>query len=341
MGYTVSIPFKRERTFRQSWWHNSEYTTCFDSLQTGKHIQTIHRSAESMRGRLKSFDSLQTGKHIQTSFFFFRLSSPPPRVSIPFKRERTFRQHSRNFTYMERPDGFDSLQTGKHIQTGEQQVCPNGNRRNEFRFPSNGKAHSDIGIPVVLLAGFGFDSLQTGKHIQTSPPPPPRGRYNEFRFPSNGKAHSDTVDYDNTLATGLRFRFPSNGKAHSDITVVGNSAHATFFVSIPFKRERTFRHGMKMRTSQFQNRFDSLQTGKDIQTVLGFLGDNEIVAFRFPSNGKAHSDRISKVLQYLIYCFDSLQTGKDIQTAILFTFAMFVTVSIPFKRERTFRQTPF
>ena len=63
-------------------------------------------------------------------------------------------------------EGFDSLQSGRHIQT----VLIDAGVRNvaKFRFPSNGKAHLDD--PAIDQASDFFT----------------------FRFPSNGKAHSDT-----------------------------------------------------------------------------------------------------------------------------------------------------
>ena len=68
------------------------------------------------------------------------------KVSIPFKREGTFRR-----LILSGPPFRDEALSG-------------------FQFPSNGKAHSDVvvKIPVVkLVVTSSFNSLQTGRHIQT------------------------------------------------------------------------------------------------------------------------------------------------------------------------------
>ena len=57
---------------------------CFNSLQTGKHIQS-EEAEEAEVERLIRFNSLQTGKHIQS--ISSRRKGSKSRVSIPFKRE--------------------------------------------------------------------------------------------------------------------------------------------------------------------------------------------------------------------------------------------------------------
>ena len=120
----VSIPFKREGTFRRK-----EHRVMaivkngFHSLQTGRHIQTGFLKGNRQEDR-RSFNSLQTGRHIQTISCqkeMFALM----KVSIPFKREGTFRRWNQHTTL--KPvcaEGFNSLQTGRHIQTeyGKQRI---------------------------------------------------------------------------------------------------------------------------------------------------------------------------------------------------------------------------
>ena len=113
----VSIPFKRESTFRRI-------------------SQRDHKS-------YLSFHSLQTGKHIQTRDLPVYIFQHTDEVSIPFKRESTFR---RNRVF--------------HLPQ----------RQKKFPFPSNGKAHSDFfSAPTLFRSSDSFHSLQTGKHIQTDP----------------------------------------------------------------------------------------------------------------------------------------------------------------------------
>ena len=136
-------------------------------------------------------------------------------------------------------------------------------------------------------------------------------------------------------------------------------------VSIPFKRESVF----KARTVTFLGSrfasFNSLQTGKCIQSKLVvWLPPEYGDSFQFPSNGKVYSKptynqhkkggtysfnslqtgkciQSSKKLSYRqrILSFNSLQTGKCIQSSqqcSLIRFCRFV--SIPFKRESVFKE---
>ena len=142
----------------------------------------------------------------------------------------------------EHAPSFNSLQTGRHIQTG-----------------------TNMYIAIIRN---GFNSLQTGRHIQTTPRYTRRGR-----------------------------RTP---------------------VSIPFKREGTFRRGVGISLRRtVRSCFNSLQTGRHIQTYAPYLGNDEVC----------------------MLCFNSLQTGRHIQTHKKFyTHRNANIVSIPFKREGTFRR---
>ena len=113
------------------------YPLCFNSLQTGKHIQRI--CINLFQNEKDCFNSLQTGKHIQRRLMT-AASTAICLVSIPFKRESISKDGASNkdlYTYL---FGFNSLQTGKHIQ-----------RKKSVGTAKNGKS---------------FNSLQTGKHIQ-------------------------------------------------------------------------------------------------------------------------------------------------------------------------------
>ena len=111
-----------------------------------------------------------------------------------------------------------------------------------------------------------------------------------FQFPSNGNAHSDVAERKerSTKAT-RRFPFPSNGKAHSDFDCGSMPTHFSC-VSIPFKREGTFRLTFSDHSCGMVLSFHSLQTGRHIQTVGFRICPRNRVLFPFPSNGKAHSD---------------------------------------------------
>ena len=165
------------------------------------------------------------------------------KVSIPFKREGTFRRtlevalreidvmmfqfpsngkaHSdphqaRNGGRIDK--GFNSLQTGRHIQTltrKERLLF----MLKKFQFPSNGKAHSDFVLTAsVFAAPSCFNSLQTGRHIQTNLTEFSQNALNSsFNSLQTGR-HIQTRQNHHPLNRRSRrtFQFPSNGKAHSD-----------------------------------------------------------------------------------------------------------------------------
>ena len=165
------------------------------------------------------------------------------------------------------------------------------------------------------------------------------------------------------------FQFPSNGKVDSNL-LGGREMKLKLYVSIPFKRES----GFKLPFKEFHKikgdnyGFNSLQTGKWIQTVESvfpvstiscfnslqtgkwiqtentiMLNRNIAIAFQFPSNGKVDSNfkiYFSKWRKIYDNCFNSLQTGKWIQTLFLKKRGRSVPlacVSIPFKRESGFK----
>ena len=143
------------------------------------------------------------------------------RVSIPFKQENTLKGANARIQYQ-----------NQFIQT--------------FRFPSNGKTHTNSYLLKIIKSLLSFHSLQTGTHIQTR-----------------------------------RLR---------------KKQCFSFFVSIPFKRERTFRLEFFSMKMYFLPCFHSLQTGTHIQTLQA-------------KNSLPTSRRKS---------FHSLQTGTHIQTDPIF-----------------------
>ena len=140
---------------------------------------------------------------------------------------------------------------------------------NEFQFPSNGKAY-----------------------------PKPKGdssrnqvKRKKFQFPSNGKAYPKLYQYGVSAIQSL-FQFPSNGKAYpKNHRCSGTYAHSSG-VSIPFQRE-----SLSKEYDGFMGRaeglcFNSLPTGKPIQSGTLFM--------------------IASAL--ILFCFNSLPTGKPIQS---------------------------
>ena len=85
-------------------------------------------------------------------------------VSIPFKREGISKVPKNLEAMKELLKSFNSLQTGRHIQSIE--LAKGVTHHNEFQFPSNGKAYPKAINPSKTAH---FDRM--------------------FQFPSNGKAY--------------------------------------------------------------------------------------------------------------------------------------------------------
>ena len=141
-GGTVSIPYEREGIFR----HLEILTLLkgekvgFNSLRTGRYLQTIGVSevpSDMMGG---GFNSLRTGRYLQTYCLPRWLRQRIP-VSIPYEREGIFRHLNK-----------DDLVVASLV----------------FQFPTNGKVSSDS-KPVrwKRTRGSCFNSLRTGRYLQT------------------------------------------------------------------------------------------------------------------------------------------------------------------------------
>ena len=136
----------------------------------------------------------------------------------------------------------------------------------EFQFPSNGKVYSKVGNLIV----------DAESYIDVSIP---------FKRESVFKGEKNPL----RLRSFLTFQFPSNGKVYSKCnTCYVQRNHIS--VSIPFKRESVFKGALGEIKSDSDIGFNSLQTGKCIQSVE--------VETSAPIN---------------LESFNSLQTGKCIQ----------------------------
>ena len=211
---------------------------------------------------------------------------------------------------------FNSLQTGRHIQSEIQSFFSCYCYCYEFQFPSNGKAYPKTN-PIGQWLGIttdGFNSLQTGRHIQRS---------------LNAQTATTTMNSFNSLQTGRHIQSP---------TERAKLGRRCARVSIPFKREGISKVG---EVSDVVNSeivsipFKREGISKESQpSKQGSRGSK----FQFPSNGKAYPkpatqkcDRLSRASS-----FNSLQTGRHIQSlredgGTLFD--LIRRVSIPFKRE--------
>ena len=185
-----------------------------------------------------------------------------------------------------------------------------------FQFPSNGKAHlnfkgelkwdsiqSQVSIPFkrestfkrkiyscndLYLRRFQFPS--NGKAHLNYRNPRPKGRQRRFQFPSNGKAHLNPRQNrcSESPIPRVPFQFPSNGKAHLNDLLTFLSLAIAMQVSIPFKRESTFKPFWTGSQSQSQLSFQFPSNGKAHLNPATPLPHLPRKKFQFPSNGKAH-----------------------------------------------------
>ena len=193
-----------------------QHVTSFNSLQTGKCIQSESRILKTGSLSTKRFNSLQTGKCIQRHTFQATPRLEGVKVSIPFKRESVFRvMESCVIGNYWMDTCFNSLQTGKCIQ-----------RRSKYNEP---KFYNS------------FNSLQTGKCIQRAeytgipinvinPVSIPFKRESVFRVYLNLE-NPNEID-----VVSIPFKRESVFRAKPN-----HGPNECSPVSIPFKRESVFR----------------------------------------------------------------------------------------------------
>ena len=230
------------------------------------------------------FNSLQTGKRIQSTTLIVAL------VALVLS--------------------FNSLQTGKRIQsqTGVTAVSTEVVSI-PFKRESVSKAFFVV-APVDVDAQICFNSLQTGKRIQSHNPKSRCQTTHLVSIPFKRESVSKVQPLTTTFPkspVSIPFKRESVSKVRVSVIV-----KETKEVSIPFKREsvskdcrlmllatvvpsfNSLQTGKRIQSTQEmrmrfgRKSFNSLQTGKRIQSLMiGFLS-LFAVTFQFPSNGKAY-----------------------------------------------------
>ena len=108
-------------------------------------------------------------------------------------------------------------------------------------------------------------------------------------------------------------------------------------VSIPFKREGTWKEINSLNCLFLTSciSFNSLQTGRYMESKSEFSRCGSDFTFQFPSNGKEHGKFLNRYgFSPDADSFNSLQTGRSMErdpARLIRTFPL--SVSIPFKRE--------
>ena len=312
----VSIPFKRESVSKEHTAGTSDVTRRVVSIPFKR--ESVSKGSVTVGSQSEAIDV----------------------VSIPFKRESVSKVCLISCSFLTPFLSFNSLQTGKCIQSNRQNI-PLCRKHRMFQFPSNGKVSPKL-MAICRSAefGFSFNSLQTGKCIQ-SIAFIYIGIGNEyaFQFPSNGKVSPKFQRPDLSFRI-YRFQFPSNGKVSPKLYYAGWMPDLLVTFQFPSngkvspKRVTTTAEGATVYC------FNSLQTGKHIQSEKGMLDVNgqpnkfpfpsngkaypkrvgeakhmadTLKTFPFPSNGKAYPKEMLAGASFGDHSFHSLQTGKHIQ----------------------------
>ena len=135
------------------------------------------------------------------------------------------------------------------------------------------------------------------------------------------------------------FQFPSNGKVHGKGPTAPLIRQSLYYVSIPFKREGTWKVGTRTALVRTVDRFQFPSNGKVHQkanptnslTLTTKISFNSLQTGRYI---KRFSNRYSNTAPY--ESFNSLQTGRYIKSIPRRVCILRGTlVSIPFKREGT------
>ena len=213
------------------------------------------------------------------------------------------------------PTSFNSLQTGKRIQSSGRQLF-RGYR--VFQFPSNGKAYPKISKKL----------RDSGISIQ-------------FQFPSNGKAYPKSKTSMSVYCFRLTFQFPSNGKAYpkshsaQERLLLAKSFNSLQTgkriqskptawsgrnknVSIPFKRESVSKGcsatvtAASPRTVSIPFKRESVSKGEALSSTFRLQYMPVSIPFKRESVSKdSRGSRVSCMVHH--GSFNSLQTGKRIQ----------------------------
>ena len=266
----VSIPFKREGISKDPFTKRLVETLwSFNSLQTGRHIQRSYPSLYRLR-LCCQFQFPSNGKAYPKTIRKGNNDGIRFTVSIPFKRESLSKVKlaepamSVTFLVVSIPFKRESLSKGMDIKLG----WPGGGRK--FQFPSNGKAYPKEGCREYgKNHNMSFNSLQTGKPIQRCVSINFWLSHYHVSIPFKRESLSkEDVQLQTIEDAGKKVSIPFKRESLSK-DIRNRISTALAIVSIPFKREslsKVDRPGIHH--DLYQMRFNSLQTGKPIQSFL-------------------------------------------------------------------------
>ena len=114
----------------------------------------------------EGFNSLQTGRYMESSRWRYNCHHPLSCVSIPFKREGTWKVVFDTFVNVYPAIGFNSLQTGRYMERISYHSRGNTHTIG-FNSLQTGRYMERIWNLSVLIAAISFNSLQTGRYMES------------------------------------------------------------------------------------------------------------------------------------------------------------------------------
>ena len=219
---TVSIPFKRESLSKDYFLIRTEwYKLCFNSLQTGKPIQSeifwhphrlLHPFQFPSNGKAYPKENTAAGKR---ALLDFKFQFPSNGKAYP-KKTRVATESDEIGDWVSIPFKRESLSKDSEVE--------NAFKASEFQFPSNGKAYPKEKAEVKEL-------LET---------------IEKFQFPSNGKAYPKVGTRIGYMADRHFVSIPFKRESLSKGYALERLSRVQGRVSIPFKRESLSKGGLKL-----------------------------------------------------------------------------------------------
>ena len=240
------------------------------------------------------FNSLQTGKPIQSGDVLFTVGADG-KVSIPFKRESLSKAAKLRIGHpIPSVYPFQFPFKRESLSKGAKRVWFR-RTADTFQFPSNGKAYPKLLLEClsVSILEIVSISLQTGKPIQSSLRMSVSAvRDTRFNSLQTGKPIQRRT-HRSCIAVGFEkvsipFKRESLSKAKDDHGIDAQG----YFVSIPFKRVKPIQSVFVAAGCGSDESFNSLQTGKPIQSWWqngSATAQGPTATFQFPSNGESLS----------------------------------------------------
>ena len=212
--------------------------------------------------RLVSFNSLRTGKHIQSPKMETRTLRSSEQVSIPYERESISKDVLPPELRLPICE-FQFPTNGKAYPKFPSMA--NFNDDDRFQFPTNGKAYPKVVFLLTVarlsLVSIPYERESISKGIADDP----LGVVRKVSIPYERESISKGKGQLCHRSDERKFQFPTNGKAYPKLSSFGS---ALPIIPLCFNSLRTGKHIQSSNTIIAANPkcFNSLRTGKHIQS---------------------------------------------------------------------------